>query len=82
MMIKQTKNKKKGFLLEVTPEIATALGVDKQDDVRIIVRDNEVILMSKKENLAHKKKQQEDSNKLTKKLIKKFSPVLKKLAKT
>jgi hypothetical protein len=38
--------------------------------------------MSKKENLEHKKRQQEESKKLTKKLIKKFSPVLEKLSKT
>jgi formylmethanofuran dehydrogenase subunit D len=79
-MVKRTRFKKAGFILEVTPEVATALGVDKQDDVRIIVRDNEVILMSKKENPEHKKRQQEENKKLTKKLIKKFSPVLKKLS--
>ena len=76
------KNKKEGFILEITPEVAAVLGVDKQDDVRIIVRDNEVILKAKKNNLSHIKKQQEESSELTKKLIKKFSPVLKKLAKT
>lgn len=81
-MTKKVKNKKKGFTLEITPEVAAALGVNKQDDVRIVVKDNEVILKAKKENAKHIKKQQEESSKLTKKLIKKFSPVLKKLAKT
>jgi hypothetical protein len=80
--MKKTGTKKNGFVLEITAEVAAVLGVDKQDDVRIIVRDNEVILKPKKDNPEHVKKEQEKDSLLTKKLIKKFSPVLKKLAKT
>lgn len=76
------KTKKVGFTFEITPEVAAILGVDKQDDIHLIVRDNEIILKAKKVNAGHIKKQQEESKQLTKKLIKKFSPVLKKLAKT
>lgn len=82
MMTKVAKKKKEGFVLEITPEIADILGISKQDDLRIIVKDNEVILKAKNENMEHVKKKQEKSKKLTAKLIKQFSPVLKKLAKT
>lgn len=81
-MVKTIKKKKEGFTLEITPEVADILGVNKQDDLYIIIKDNEVILKAKKENLEHIKKKKEKSSKLTKKLIKQFSPVLKKLAKT
>lgn len=81
-MTNSIKKKSKGFILEVTPEIADILGVNQSDDIRIIVKDNEVILKAHKQNLEHLKKKQEQSKKLTKKLIKQFSPVLKKLAKT
>lgn len=81
-MIKKIKIKKEGFTLEITPEVASILGVDKQEDIRIIVKDNEVILKAKKVSDSYITKQKQDDDKLTKKLIKKFSPVLKKLAKT
>lgn len=82
MMVRAIKKKKEGFVLEITPEVADILGVNKQDDLHIIIKDNEVILKAKKENVEHTKKKQQKSSKLTKKLIKQFSPVLKKLAKT
>ena len=82
MVVKKTKIKKNGFILEITPEVASILGVNKQDDIHIIVQDNEVILKPKKVNAQYIKKQKEENDKLTKKLIEKFSPVLKKLAKT
>jgi bifunctional DNA-binding transcriptional regulator/antitoxin component of YhaV-PrlF toxin-antitoxin module len=81
-MVKTSKKKNEGFMLEISPEIADILGINKQDDLRIIIRDNEIILKAKKENLEHIKKKQEKSKKLTEKLINQFSPVLKKLAKT
>jgi hypothetical protein len=77
-----TVEKKKGFIIEITPEIADALGVQKQEDLYILVKDNEVVLKAKSDNAEHAKKQQQESNKLTKRLIKQYAPVLKKLAKT
>lgn len=81
-MVKKIKIKKEGFTLEITPEVAAILGVNKQDDIHIIVKDNEVILKAKKVSASKIKQQKTESDKLTKKLIQKFSPVLKKLAKT
>jgi hypothetical protein len=78
----KTSKKKEGFTLNISPEIAHILGVQNQDDIRIIVKDNEVILKAKKTNPAHIEKQQAEKRKLTKRLIKQYEPVLKKLAKT
>jgi hypothetical protein len=78
-MTKTIKKKKEGFTLEITPEIADILGVNKQNDLYIIIKGDEVILKAKKDNAQHREKLQEESSKLTQKLIKQYSPVLKKL---
>jgi hypothetical protein len=81
-MVKKTKIQYTGFTLEITPQVAEALGVNNPDDLRIIMQEDKVILRAKKVNPEHIAELQKKDKALTDKIIKKFAPVLKKLAKT
>jgi hypothetical protein len=75
-------NKKDGFTLQISSDVANILGVHEAEDLNIIVMDDTVILKAKKGNATHTRKLNEESDKLTKRLMDQYEPVLKKLAKT
>ena len=77
---KYKEKDKKSVTLEIDQSIADALGITKNTDLELIVVDDTLIIKAKKtkSNSAKKNKLHD----LTKSLMDKYEPVLKKLAKT
>lgn len=81
-MTKKIIKGREGFILDISPEVAEILGVNKQEDILIVIKGDEVSLKPKNYDPEHVKKRQEENARLNKELIKKFRPVLEKLSKT
>jgi len=70
------------FILEIDQKVVDALGISKKSDVEMLLMDDMLIIKSKKKKVIAKIKEHGDIVKLTNRLIDKYEPVLKKLAKT
>ena len=78
-MVKKTK-KDNGITLKLDQSIVDALGVNKEADLEFVVVEDVLIVKAKnKQSSEMRERKRKD---ITSKLLKKYEPVLKKLAKT
>jgi|GEM_PF-1456089 hypothetical protein len=80
MAKKTVKKRSQSITLEINKKVADALGINKKTDLIMAVVDDVLIVKAKnKKSSTKRKKRLQD---ITSRLIDKYEPVLKKLAKT
>ncbi len=79
-MVKKITKKKDGITLTIDKAIVDALGINQKSALEMVVVDDMLIVKPKSKKAAEKRKAK--NSKVTEHLMKKYEPVLKKLAKT